>query len=273
MTSPFQNDPPIQALIGLVAGALDPFTGPHGAPMTAIPEGWELKDLAHLQPAPARRKGHIQADTQESFLAIWADEALDQSRIYLSSPPRVSLTAVFNDSKGDALGWRDHLCTYSMPFSDEWDTWTKEDAKLMSQVEFAHFVEKNLPDFVSPDGASMMELAQSLEANKGVAFKSGVRLGNGAHQLRFEETIEARAGAKGDMNVPEIFKIGIPVFRGGSLYEVACRLRYRINGPTLVLGYEIDRGHKIVEHALKKLADQIEEATSRKIIYGAPASK
>lgn len=273
MASPFNTTPDIQTVIGLAAAAMDPFNGPHGAPMTAIPEGWELKDLANLQPAPARRSGHIRVDTQESFLAIWADEALAQSRIYLSSPPKVSLTAVFNDSKGDSLGWRDHTCTYLLPLSDEWDTWTKADTSLMTQVEFAHFVEKNLPDFISPDGASMMELAQTLEANKAVAFKTGIRLSNGVNQLRFEETIEAKAGAKGDLNIPEMFTIGIPVFRGGGLYEVACRLRYRINGPTLTLGYEIDRPHKIIDHALKKLATEIEEATSRKIIYGAPASK
>lgn len=86
----------------------------------------------------------------------------------------------------------------------------------MQQAEFAEFIERNLPDIVEPVGADMLEISRSLQAKKKVSFASGIRLANGQTELTYEEDIQGTA-AKGKLQIPEIFKIGIKVIEGGSV--------------------------------------------------------
>jgi uncharacterized protein YfdQ (DUF2303 family) len=174
---------------------------------------------------------------------------------------------VFNDHGDDEPGWKDHQAIFDCKKSDEWNTWMGSNAKQMSQVAFAEFIENNLPNIVDPKAADMLEISRTLEAKKKVNFASGIRLSDGRNQLTYEEEISGTA-AKGQLQIPEEFSIGIPVLENGVQYAIQCRLRYRINDAKMVMWYEIIRPKQILKDAIDTVWSLIAEKTERIVFNG-----
>lgn len=256
----------------LVAGAAlsEPVQISDGAkPYTVVPEGYKIADLEHLLDEPTRKRGNFDAHDPNSFVAFFLRHKNESSTIYGTvNPPR--LKAVFNDDFGsseDTAGWKDHTATYKCPFSHQWEEWTSKDGKAQSQTEFAKFIENNLVDIVEPAAADMLEISRTLEAKKKVNFASGIRLTNGETQITYEEEIQGTS-AKGSLQIPETFKLGIPVLEGGPGYSVECRLRYRIQDANLVMWFEIIRPHELIEDAVKDVWSHVEKETGATILKG-----
>lgn len=236
-----------------------------GVPLAVVPQGAGLVELERLLPHPMRASGSVALNDAESFIRVVNDHKTDSTRIYSS---KERFVAVFDEHQRGQPGWRGHRAIYSCPLAVEWQTWMKHNAKPMSQVEFARFVEDNLPDIAMPPAAEMLEISRSLEAKKKVSFASGIRLSNGQNELVYEEQISGTA-AKGKLAVPEEFVVGIPVLEGGIRYAVTARLRYRIaDTGGLTMWYELLRPHKVVEDAIKEVSDTIAEKTEVVILAG-----
>ena len=243
-------------------------------PFVVVPAGARVEDLEDYLSYPTRKRASVKLRDVASFAAFVNAEKYDQTRIYgCYSPP--SFTAVINDH-GSSPGWRDYTVGYVCPLADEWKTWQGKSGVQMNQADFAQFIENNLPDIASakigdvstPSAADMLEISHSLEAKKKVNFASGVRLSNGQNELTYEEEISGTA-SKGKLKVPELFTIGIPVLEGGVLYQVQCRLRYRIaDAGKLSMWFELVRPHKILEDAVKAVWLEIEQKTELSIFNG-----
>lgn len=236
-------------------------------PFVVVPQDAKVADLENYLLAPTRKRGSTTLTDVASFIAFVSAEKTPETRIYgnLDNP---HFTAVFNDHGKSGPGWRDHIAKYACPLSPEWLIWIGHSGKHKTQVDFAQFIEDNLPDIVEPAGAEMLEISRSLEAKKSVNFASGVRLTNGANELTYEETISG-AAQKGKLQVPEGFVIGIPVLQGGDSYRVEARLRYRIgDGGKMTMWYELVRPHKIVEDAIKNIRAEIKTGTELDVLSG-----
>ena len=263
------------AQVALRAGlALSDFQEIDGHPFAMVPDETKLTSLEIFKNAPLRRSGRAVFRDPESFCRFIVEEMTDDTRVY-GNRADGSFVAVFNDHNGNketpVAGWRDYTAAYSCPTSIEWNTWKASHGKQMSQVQFAQFIEDNLPDIAEPPAAEMLEVSRTLEAKKKVNFAQGIRLNNGQSELTYEETIEGTAG-KGKFKIPEEFTIGIPVLEGGLRYAVQCRLRYRIgDGGNLTMWYEIIRAHKIMEDAINEVWTRIENSTSKTIFNGTHA--
>lgn len=236
-------------------------------PYLILNAGQKVHDLEGLLPTPTRRRGTVALNDAASFCAFVDLHKNANTRLYgLMNPPR--FTAVFNDH-GAEPGWRDHMATYACPLSVEWKTWTGKNKTQMSQVDFAQFIEDNAPDCVVPSAADMLEIARSLEAKKKVNFASAIRLDNGQHQFTYEEEVNGTA-AKGRLQIPEVFTIGIAVMEGGDRYSVEARLRYRIgDGGKLTMWFDLLRSHKVLEDAANTVWRLIEAQTGLRIFNGA----
>lgn len=231
-----------------------------------VPEGYSLHDLEEFQAHPNRKTGKVAMDDADSFIRYFNAHANEHSQIYAKQNPPV-FVGLLDEHQADKAGWREHRVVYACPFSTEWKEWNAHDKKQMKQAEFAEFIERNLPDIVDPPGADMLEISRSLQAKKKVNFSSGIRLANGEQELTYEEEIQGTT-AKGKINIPEVFKIGVQVLEGGEPYAVECRLRYRINDASLLMWYELVRPHKIIEDAVKAVWDQIASGTDRQVYRG-----
>lgn len=243
------------------------------APLVNVPQGCALECVEHTMRAPYRPRGTVKLYDADSFVkhCTQADIVFGEgAEIYGRRTANPGFVAVLNDHGPNGPGWRDWRATYDCPQSIEWTTWMGSNGKARSQVEFARFIEDNLPDVVEPASVDMLEISRTLEAKKKVAFKSGIRLSDGQNEFAYEEQIEGTA-SKGRLKIPETFVIGIPVLEGGPKHRITARLRYRI-GPdgNLALWYDLERPHKDLEFAVAAVWERIEKELGAKILHGDP---
>lgn len=245
----------------------------------AVPDGWSLKtdaEMERLQLRPFRKKGNIIFTTSESFVDYVNLHKTEETRIYAVSSENSPLIvkAVFNENQpGQELpGWCDFTAAFVPKTAFEWETWTKNDRKRMSQFDFAVFVEENLKDIYQPpaetgqvampSGAQMLEMAIKFEVNSEKRLKSTIRLQSGGSNLDFVDNDDAATIER--MSVFDKFSIGIPVFWKAQGYVLNARLRYRNEGGKLMLWYELIRPDLTVDDAVNDALDLIEKGTEIK---------
>jgi uncharacterized protein YfdQ (DUF2303 family) len=250
-----------------------------GRPYAVMPEGWVLHDLETQLPTPVRANGTTSLHETDSFIAWINERKGDASRVYAVANPNsgVRYVAVLNDTTQEqAPHWGDWRGIFTPLASPEWQTWLGMNGKRGAQRDFAEFIESNVDDVFSgspsePPGAVLLELASVLQATMKCEFASAVRLSNGTTQLRYAETLTA-SGGNGQLEMPEQFFLGIPVFIGGPTYKIGARLRYRLHGSALQIGYELVRPHKVVEAAAADITARIREQTALPVYMGACAA-
>jgi len=234
-----------------------------------VPEGYNLQTMEHLYPAPWRKRGLVTLHDAKSFGRYLNEQGGAISIFGVRS--KGAFVAILDSNTMAGPGWQEHRAAFTASYTPEWNRWLNGNGKRMSQVDFASFIEDNLPDVTDPVGAEMLEMCRLLEAKKKVEFISGVRLSNGENELSYEETISGTAG-KGKFPVPETFTIAIPPFEGSDRFKMSARLRYRIgDDKKLVMWFDLDRPHKIVEAAVADIWTEIESITSIQIFNGLPA--
>jgi uncharacterized protein YfdQ (DUF2303 family) len=237
-------------------------------PYVVVPEGFAVENLSRMMDVPPRLLGHTTLRDEESFIAFVKLHRTENTDLYYSVD-RPGFMAVFNAPRVGEPAWGDHKASYQCPLSPQWQQWKDNDGKRMNQEEFALFVERNLPDIVTPVAADLLEVVTTLQAKKKVNFVSGLRLSNGANEFTYEEQIDGSA-AKGKLQIPEEITLGIPVFHNGQGYAVQAKFRYRIQDSRLSMWYELVRPHVIVEDATKELRQRIEAATELAALNGMP---
>lgn len=245
----------------------------------AVPEGHTLEtiDVEKYQETPASKRGTVVLHTPASFARYVKQHTTDGTAVYADIRSR-SVVGLLNGhepgglAKGDP-GWGDHRVSLSLQHTPEWNVWAALDGKLIEQDAFAYHIEERLIDIVDPPGAHILELAQSFQAHTSAQFRRAQRLDNGETQLTYEETIDAKAGHKGQIEIPAEFTIVLVVFEGGKPVELTARLRYRIREGHLLLGFQIVRKEDVVREAFAEVVDTIEKASGVTPFDGAaPAS-
>lgn len=242
-------------------------------PMAIIPEGFELRDLEHLLKYPRRHTGTVQLHDDESFIAYVKEiGSLSNTRIYIAADfakSALTVTAIFNDH-ADTAGWRDHRAVFVPRQTEEWKRWLQNNAEAMSQQKFAHFLESNLTDIRTPNGADVLLFATNLEETRNVKYRSGVNLNNGMVQLEYVE--EGEGATKGKLDAFKEFTLGIRPFFNGDPSEVKAFLRYRIdrNSGEIKFFYELQRADRVIEDATKTLADKIKTLIGFPTYFGQP---
>lgn len=275
----------VEAISALTAAGLEIKTV-GGVPFALVPPGYNVHSLEKWMSERGRPAGFTAARDSASFVQLVKEFKSDTTKVYGRYEPP-GFKAVFNaitklpaDADGGTpatiySGFADHGVEYKCPVSKEWVIWSGSDGKKMTQVDFATFIEDNLPDIASPPGsgmpepATMLEVSRSIQAHRSVNFGSAIRLSNGEHQLKYEETINGTA-QNGLLQIPERFIVGIKALEGGSPYQLTARLRYKIgeggNGGKLTMWYDLERPHKIMEAAVKDVWQLIEESADVEII-------
>lgn len=246
------------------------------AAVFTVPEGYasvtvDMEALrAPYRGGPARKTGTYVVKDVNSFLAYYLKHAEQDAEIW-AAPGEV--TAVLNANAG-GLGsahWEDHRVLLEMQHSAEWIRWTGKSGRLQSQDMFAEFLEEGAADVVQPDMATVLEVVQSLEATTRVDFESAYRTSDGQRGFKYKETTTARAGQKGDLEIPSCFVLALRVYEGQDPINVTARFRYRIIGDQLQLGIVIDRIAEILERALQDTVGRIGESIDRGMVLTGPA--
>lgn len=217
--------------------------------------------------APVRKRNILPMADAASFCHAWDSQAeLGKSAIYADKHKR-KFTAVL-DEHDEQPDYREHRITLTLNQSAEYIAWNQKNGKPFDGNEsFAEFIEENLPDFATPSGAAMLEMALNFKINASASFSNMVRLTDGNTQFTYSN--ESQSGA---IKTPDKFTIVIPVHDGLSepSYVFDARFRYRLNGPKLTIWYELIRPHKVLDKAFADVAASIEEKCKSTILFGSP---
>lgn len=222
---------------------------------------------------PMRKTGTVALSEHGSFAAYVSAHALDAVTTLWADRDHGRVIAVLNDheaSPDGEAGWGDHRATLTLRETPSWQAWCGASGKLTPQAAFAEFLEDHAGDVVDPDHARLLEVASSIEATKDVAHKSAVRLDNGEVKVRYEETIEARAGQAGDLTIPTRIELALSPYEGMDPYRVTARFRYRLRDGAMSLGVVLDRPEDVLRAAFADVLDAIEAETGIKPLHGNP---
>lgn len=246
----------------------------------AVPKGWEVQDCDNeaLLQKPRRKKAIVSLNDTDSFIGyvkrhgsltactIWADVDYAEEK--------AKFQAVINDhgEKEDEQAWRDHVAHYAPQFSPEYLRWAGKNRTVMSQVDFAEFLDNNQMDIASPQGfpssAEMLQMALNFEAKQDLRFKSSVRLQNGGTDMTFVQDDDK--GTIERMKVFDKFAIGIPVYFGGDAYQINARLRYRHREGKVVFWYELVRPDLTMKAATDTIIAKIKAECGQPFFFGKP---
>lgn len=265
------------ALIALGAALVETRENPHphGRSFVTVPKADGSVEVVYLERPdnPVRLSGAVEAYDVESFIAATSRYYDSEKGVIYATLDPAAFTAVLNDNHRGVSDWRDHRVSFALKHSKEFIGWMAQHKRPMAQEEFAFFIEDHMPDFSEPSGARMLEIAINFRVKQGVHFSSAIRLNDGTVSMEFTEQNTAGATKTGKVNIPEKFKIAIPVWAGLDqlIYGFEALLRYKVDGGNLAVRYELQRPHKVVEKAfadtLDKIKTEIEDST---VIFGKP---
>jgi uncharacterized protein YfdQ (DUF2303 family) len=230
-----------------------------------IPDGYtrETVDLRYLQDAPDRAEGMVELGTVQAFEAYVArhDDA-DATTLWVD-PESMLAVAVLDDheSNNDTTvgtpGWGGHRARLQLGTTPAWDHWLGSDGVLLDQEAFAEHVEDGQLDVTSPGAAELLEIVSTMQGHTKAEWKNAVRLSDGQVQFVYSEESTATAGGAGELQIPATFKLAIAPFRGENAYELTARLRYRMSGGKLRIGYRLDRPADVLEDAIDGITDRL----------------
>lgn len=274
------------------------FTTPDGANGLALltPEGLEISSLKEYADEyrgfPIRRKGTATLAELSSFIA-YIERFKDSDSVVFAAPNETQpkLVAVLDHHQIGAEGhprFGEHRAEYCPPLSNEWAAWKSHEVSPMDQGAFAAFLEDRigdvmlpplnldneptLRDFIALVGGRFAAPANLLELSRGLAVsveekvKNAVVLGTGEINVQWEQV--HRDGGGQPLTVPNLFLLGIPVFRAGPVYRIPVRLRYRISSGKLLWSYQMYRADKSFDHAFTEMCVMVKETAGVPVFIG-----
>lgn len=229
-----------------------------------------ILDVSAWRQQPVRRQGVFRPATVDALVAFTNLHGVEQTSVWVH-PTSGKVVTVFDDHDPDVgPGYGGFRAELSLAPTPEWMHWMSLDGKLVTQEHFAEHVEAGLQEIEQPDGATMLELAQSFRLTNNASFRTAKRLVSGEQQFLYDETVEVSAGRGGEITVPATFVLLVAPFVGEDETQVVAKLRYRMNGGSFAIGYKLERPDKVVRDALDRVADQLAERFPRTFV-GEPA--
>jgi uncharacterized protein YfdQ (DUF2303 family) len=235
-----------------------------------VPKDYEIQNLEGYLPKPLRIRQHVTFHDTNSFIEyLKAYATQSATRLFFATEGEAFEAVIDYHETSDTPGWCTHIASFKPAKSVEFATWMDRNKKQFTQVDFARFLEENLPDVVEPTGAELLEVALTMEAKKEVTFSSGVRLANGQIQFQYDEEVRGTA-KKGTLEIPEQFVLGIAIHENGPAYRIPVRLRWRLHEGKAIFWYEIVRPHRFVQDAIQEIRSKVTTDTGYPVLTGVP---
>lgn len=231
----------------------------------------EVIDLEQYQSRPRRKHGSVVVFDAASFNQVIKDNSdAGNIAIYFDrNPNKPSVAAILNGNGISGPGWGDFRVAIEFRPTPQWEKWKARDGKMLSQIDFAEFIEENLEDISDPPGAAMLEIASQLQVIRTVNFKSKVTLSSGAFIFQHDQDDNAKVSA-GQIDVPQTFTLGVAPIFGLASYAVPARFRYRIEDGKLRLGFKLQRIETMMAQIIEDVIAKIERGANVSVMDGLP---
>lgn len=250
------------------------------------------KFLDENRKVPERRKGIAHHDRISSLVdhinrfkgaasVLFARASVEENSI------EAHIAAIFDYHPiGDDVTKADngnHRALYEFPIAKDFKFWIENNAKAMSQEEFALFLEERVVEMAAvtaedraavsglaplfADPVEVLELSRDLELYSQETVKQAVKLSSGEKEIKFS-TQHVDSNGK-PVRIPDFFVVCLPLFEGGAAQRILVRLRYRKNGERLIWAYDLYRIDRTLEAAFDQACETVTKATELPIFYGA----
>ena len=245
-------------------------------PFVVIPEDGKVHTFENTLERPLQLNQSVNLHTAKDFIS-YVNRFADKNSVIFVHVLGGKIKAVldYHEAYQDDAATSDqaknqprhckHVANFNVEQTPEFIKIREASGRKFNQTEFALFLEDVMPYISEPVATELYEIVQTLSAKTGVDFKSGVRTDNGQVTLTYNETIEARAGAAGNLAIPEKIVFGVQVHRGGEHYAIPARFRYRIKDGNLTLWYDIDQLEKAIEKSMEDTVDYIKNGKSIRV--------
>lgn len=263
-----------------------------GVKVIARPDGVQIESIKDLvdeySTAPERKRGTAELADLDSFIAHAKRFADEHSAIFADTTPAApSLLSVldYHEPGKGSPRFGSHRGRYAFPLSDEWKAWQKSDGATFDQKAFAEFLEDRIVDVADPEkagdgikalvaqiGTKLAPAARLLEVARGLTIHVNERVTQAFNTNTGEASImyASQHDEQTKVGVPGAFLIAVPVFRNGPRYVVAARLRYRVNGGSIVWFYQLQQAAKRFEDAIADACTLAREGTGLPLFVGKP---
>ena len=224
-----------------------------------------VEDTDKYAATPRHVEAHRQVTDAASFVAYVNRHKTPGSEVYAHIPTS-NVVAIIDSHEGTDKdpGWQKHRLTLALEKSKAWLAWEAADGKLVTQETFADFLDDRYLDVIEPSAAQMIDIARTFQAKTKVDFTSAVRETSGDVHIGYVEETAAKAGQKGDIEIPSKIQLALRPYVGGPIYSIWASFRYRLNGGDLRLGFKPERPENVLEAAFADIVTEIREGRTDK---------
>ncbi len=245
---------------------IDPIPiGYNGTPAVMVPKDWKLESLPGWEPPlPQRIRTKVAVTDARSFIEyfkLYSVPATDpncRSAIFADVTNTGAQFVGVLDYHAAEAQWCGHRVEFQPALSEDWKRWMEMNRQPKTQMELALFLEDNLAACLVPAGADLLEMINTLAVDESITFRSAQRLQSGAVRFHYDSESKARAG---EVEMPSELQVGLPVFDGQVEAVVRFRLKYRLSNGAFKLWLEAVNPHKVMDWAVKRMQQEIEEGT------------
>lgn len=252
-----------------VAGAERSHTTPDGGMAIVLPTGYELSKLPPVEPPLPRIRQSLTFHDRDSFVAYVNRFRTEATQLFAEpgflADHQAHVTASIDYHLPGVPNRLAHKAAYLPRYSEQWQRWVAACRQPMKQAQFAEFVEENRSDIVDPEAARLLDIVRTFKASKKVEFDSVVYQPNGDIRLGYDERTQQN-GTSGVL--PEVMKLGMPVYFRGTTYAVPVFVRYRVADGAVQFQLKLDRADVIEDAAFGEITAAIHEATGIGVYLG-----
>lgn len=235
-----------------------------------VPSGFsekEVSDAYGLKLAkPKYIKQTVTIETADS-LVDYVNRYKGADTVLFAEISSNRIVALIDYHAPDQAAHVSHRAKLELPFSEEWQLWTKVSGKLMAQLEFARFLEENAADVRAPDAGELLDACRDLQVRRKVNFTKAVRTASDNENFEYAEETNATT-KKGDLELPTRFQLGLPVYFGDAEREVFAFLRWRLDEGSLTLGIQLHRIEHVRQAVFKQIVLDVAARTSCPAVFG-----
>ncbi len=241
-------------------------------PVVLAPNGYEAKLLPQAVYNEYAEQPHKLEATRSFFHSAsfmeYFNRFAGEDSIILANPEKFTLRAVLDyhiaAPEGDHVPqWQRHVATLEMRQSEQLKAWIKNDGVLMSQAEFAEFLQENAGDLQRPSASEMLTIARDLRATVGMTAVSNFNQQTGEVELTFKNEVSATAGVRtAKVEIPDRFELSIPLFANDKPSPVIAQFRFRA-GQEMKLMYKLYQLNRMLEQRFSALVDEIQTGVKK----------
>jgi Uncharacterized conserved protein (DUF2303). len=238
-----------------------------------VSDGARVSPLEFLDAkVPQNSNTFIDADSFASYMKAYLN--VKESRMF-ASLGGLTLSGIIDyqpvNAKllpSDAVdGEKKHKAFFRLVETEDFKAWKAISGQALPQESFVEFLQERLHCIASPDQADILEIARNLEIKTDVTFSSKERSSDGGYNLVYREDVNASAGEKGKIKVPEQLTLKIVAFEGGAEMELTARMYYRMTSGKVVFAIKILNLRETVLKTFRGVCDKISKDVSLDVHY------